>query len=146
MSEEAEVEQPAVLPSTQQFKKAQKSHELFTCAIRKPRWGYALLELVTDTAEPIQLDKLYARSYCTAALRQFLGEHGVAIAIDILKVKDTECWLRVPRQDLRFISAALTAFPGITQNGVTSLLRLRACSDWLSALIGGADQEKLWSS
>lgn len=136
----------SVLTSTQPPPKSQKSHELFTSTIRSPAFAYAHLELVGDAALPAKLDNLQVRGYCTAALRQFLGDHGVAVAIDILKVDGKECWLRLPRQDLGIFSAAITAFPGTSQNGGTSLLRLLACGDWLGSLLGRADEQKLWAS
>jgi len=102
--------------------------------------------MVSENLELVQLDVLQVRSYCTAALRQFLGDTGVAITIDIIKVQDSECWLRVPSQDLAAFSAAITAFPGISQDGQTSALRLQACGDWLGALIGKSEQQKLWNS
>ncbi|OIW29860.1 hypothetical protein CONLIGDRAFT_631934 [Coniochaeta ligniaria NRRL 30616] len=146
MSKDAEMPDISVLPSTQPPSKSQKSQALFTCTIKSPPFAYAHLELVTDSGRAANLDNLQVRSYCTAALRQFLGEHGVAVAIDILKVDGKECWLRLPRQDLSVFSAAVTAFPGTTQNGDTSLLRLLACGDWLGSLVGRADQQKLWTS
>jgi ribonuclease P/MRP protein subunit POP8 len=146
MSNDVEMPDISVLPTTQPPSKTQKSHELFTCTIKSPPFAYAHLELVTDTGGSAKLDNLQVRSYCTAALRQFLGEHGVAVAIDILKVAGNECWLRLPRQDLGVFSAAITAFPGSVQNGGTSLLRLLACGDWLGSLVGRADEQKLWNS
>ena len=127
--------------------KAQKSRELFTCTIKSPPHSYARLEMVSETLEPVQLDALQVRSYCTAALRQFLGDTGAAIAVDILRVRGAECWLRVPRQDLAAFAAALTAFPGISQGGgQASALHLRACGNWLGALLGKREQQKLWNS
>lgn len=131
---------------TQPHTKTAKSHSLFTSTIKSPSFAYAHLELVTDGAQPAPLDNLQVRSYCTAALRQFLGEHGVAVAIDILKVDGRECWLRLPRQDLGMFSAAVTAFPGVNGSGGASLLRLLACGDWLGSLVGRADERKMWTS
>ncbi|KAH8908786.1 hypothetical protein BR93DRAFT_966821 [Coniochaeta sp. PMI_546] len=143
MAKDAAMPDISVASSTQALYKSQKSHELFACTIKAPPFAYAHLELVTDTARPTKLDNLQVRSYCTAALRQFLGEHGVAVAIDILKVDGKACWLRLPRQDLSVFSAAITAFSGTAQNGGTSLLRLLACGDWLGSLVGRADEENL---
>lgn len=125
--------------------KAQKSRELFALTIKSPPYSYACLEMVLDNLEPAQLDALQVRSYCSAALRQFLGDTGVAIAIDIVKVQGAECWLRVPRQDLAAFGAAITAFPGVSQGGQVSILRLRACGNWLGALLGQHGQQKLWN-
>lgn len=146
MSSNIQEDASVLSTNTQVSAKAQKSLELLTCVIRAPTFAYAHLELVTDTSEIVKLDTLQVRSYCTAALRQFLGEHGVAVAIDILKVQDSECWLRLPRQDLSAFSAAISAFSGISQQGYTSLLRMRACGDWLGTLVGRADEQRLWIS
>lgn len=145
-TEIAKQDQSVILNSTQHQKKVQASCELFACTIKAPPFAYAHLGLVTETSEPTQLDDLQVRSYCTTALHQFLGDTGTAIALDILKVQGTECWLRMPRQDLGAFSAAITAFPGLTQGGSTSLLRLLACGDWLGSLVGRVDQQKLWTS
>ncbi|KAH6658783.1 hypothetical protein EV126DRAFT_447546 [Verticillium dahliae] len=57
-----------------------------------------------------------------------------------------ECWLRVPRQDLGAFAAALTAWPGTRDAGAHTILRIRQCSDWLGAMVGGDGQDKLWTS
>lgn len=135
---------PSVAASSQG--KAQKSRELFTCTIKSPPYSYACLEMVSENLEPVQLDALEVRSYCSAALRQFLGDTGTAVAIDIIKVRGAECWLRIPRQDLAAFSAAITAYPGMSQGGQASALHLRACGNWLGALLGKSGQRRLWNS
>jgi len=143
MSESAQDDGPIIASSQG---KAHKSRELFACTIRSPPYSYAQLEMVSESLEPVELDPLQVRSYCTAALRQFLGDTGNAIAVDILRVRGAECWLRVPRQDIAAFSAAVTAFPGSSQGGRTSVLYLRACGNWLGALLGKSDQRRLWDS
>jgi ribonuclease P/MRP protein subunit POP8 len=143
MSQDIEMAEASAV--SQPTSKPQKSQELFATTIKSPPFGYAHLELLSDSAEPGELDNLQVRSYCTAALRQFLGDTGVSIPLDILKVQRSECWLRVPRQDLGAFSGAITAFPGLNQGGSLSLLRLRACGDWLGALVGRAEQDRLWN-
>jgi ribonuclease P/MRP protein subunit POP8 len=93
------------------------------------------------------LDALQVRAYCTSALRQFLGDTGAAISVDILAVRNDDIWVRVPRADLAGFSAALTAYGGMARGrGVTTVLRLRACGDWLGSLLGRAEQQELWAS
>ncbi|KAK4164857.1 hypothetical protein QBC43DRAFT_316979 [Cladorrhinum sp. PSN259] len=98
----------------------------------------------------IPLDNLQLRSYLTSALRQFLGETGVAIQIDVLKVSPKSAWVRIPRQDLGAFVAAITAFPGITQGRTTLLLQINACGDFLGSLLGrgavggGDGEEQEW--
>ena len=121
------------------------SHELLSCTAASPAFAYAHLELVTDGAEPTELDNLQVRSYCSAALRQFLGITGEAISIDILKAQGADCWLRVPRQDLGPFAAAVTAWTGATEGGSRRILRVKQCSDWLGAMVGADGQELVWS-
>ncbi|KAI1438778.1 hypothetical protein GGR50DRAFT_637791 [Xylaria sp. CBS 124048] len=123
--------------------KVKKSHQLATSTIRSPPHAYAHLEL--SSSPDVQLDVIQVRSYCTAALTQFLGTTGVAIALDILKVEGRRCWLRVPRDDLGAFAAAIVAWQGTTLDGVRCTFRVRGCSDWLGALVGQEDEERLWT-
>lgn len=94
----------------------------------------------------MELDNLQVKSYCTAALRQFLGLTGVAIPLDVLKVEASACWVRVPRDDLGAFAAALTAWKGSSDGGVEFLLRVKQCSDWLGAMVGSHGQDELWNN
>ncbi|KAI0381855.1 hypothetical protein F5Y04DRAFT_61199 [Hypomontagnella monticulosa] len=125
--------------------KVKKSHELVTATIRAPPYSYAHLQLSGASANPGTLDALQVRSYCTSALKQFLGTTGVGIPLDILKVDEKDCWLRVPRDDLGAFSAAITAWQGSYQDGVHSSLRIRGCSDWLGSLVGRDGEDELWT-
>lgn len=135
-------------PSSTPRATGQKSHELLTCTVKTPPFSYAQLELVSDAQRPevVLLDNLQVRSYCNAALRQFLGATGSSISLDILKVEGNDVWLRVPRQDLSPFAAAITAWPGVSEQGSRHVLRVKQCSDWLGAMVGANDQDKLWSS
>ncbi|KAI0124226.1 hypothetical protein BJ170DRAFT_76359 [Xylariales sp. AK1849] len=127
--------------------KSQKSHELATLTIRAPPYSYAHLEILrnsSDSPDPVELDAIQVRSYCTSALKQFLGITGQAIALDILKVEGASCWLRLPRDDLAAFSAAITAWQGTYDGGVHSTLRVRGCSDWLGCLVGRDGEDQLW--
>ncbi|KAI1390955.1 uncharacterized protein F4822DRAFT_168055 [Hypoxylon trugodes] len=125
--------------------KVKKTYELVTATIKTPRFSYAHLELFSDPSDPAELDALQVRSYCTSALKQFLGTTGIGIPLDILKVEGKNCWLRMPRDDLGAFSAAITAWQGSYQDGIHSSLRIRGCSDWLGALVGRDGQDKLWA-
>ncbi|EXF75256.1 hypothetical protein CFIO01_07579 [Colletotrichum fioriniae PJ7] len=127
----------------------QKSHELLTCTIKAPTFSYTHLELISEspaTQKALELDNIQVRSYCNAALAQFLGATGSAIPIDILKVEGAQCWLRVPRQDLSPFAAAITAWAGVSDQGIRQVLRVKQCSDYLGAIVGTEGQDKLWSS
>lgn len=125
----------------------QKSHELLTCTIKTPSFSYIHLELLTDPpGAGVELDNLQVKSYCTAALSQFLGITGTAISLDILKVQGSACWIRVPRDDLGPFAAALTAWKGTSDGGVKRLLRIKQCSDWLGMMAGSDGQDQLWNN
>jgi ribonuclease P/MRP protein subunit POP8 len=140
-----------------------KSYEILTCTVKRPDFSYAHLELVSqqhssvdsehqtqqqqqDSQSLPQLDEIQVKTYCTSALRQFLGLSGSAMPLDILKVDGAECWVRVPREDLSRFSAAMTAWKGVNEGGEHRILRLKQCSDWLGLMVGTQHQDKLWAS
>ncbi|KAI1310141.1 hypothetical protein F5Y03DRAFT_51048 [Xylaria venustula] len=126
--------------------KVNKAHELAGSVIKAPPYSYAHLELFNaESSKTAELDALQVKSYCTAALKQFLGVTGMAIPLDILKVEGKSCWLRLPRDNLAAFAAAITAWQGTAQDGIQSTLKIRGCSDWLGALVGQQDEEKLWN-
>ncbi|KAI3323221.1 hypothetical protein HD806DRAFT_535706 [Xylariaceae sp. AK1471] len=126
--------------------KVNKSYELAKSTIKAPPHSYAHLELFNaESANTGELDALQIRSFCSAALKQFLGATGMAIPLDILKVEGQSCWLRLPRDDLGAFAAAITAWQGTAQDGVHSMFRIRGCSDWLGALVGQQDEQRLWT-
>lgn len=132
-----EVTAKQVLPKSKPI----KSNQIYQTTIKTPPYAYAHLELIAANHEMV-LDELTLRQYFTAALRQFLGLTGMGVAIDILKVSGRECWVRVPRQDLGALAAALTAWTG--SGGSVSGLRVCAAGDWLGALVGRHDQRTIW--
>jgi ribonuclease P/MRP protein subunit POP8 len=142
---------------SQRNNKSKKTYTLATATLRHPPFAYAHLSVATPTLSPsathsadTNLDALQVRSYLTAALRQFLGDTGAAIPIDILLVQGQSVWVRVPREDLAAFAAGVTAFSGLPSSsgaaGRTMLLQLRACGDWLGSLIGREEQGELWRS
>ncbi|KAI1375219.1 hypothetical protein F4677DRAFT_446726 [Hypoxylon crocopeplum] len=141
MAEDADTSMTSTLDVT----KVKKAHELVAATIRAPRYSYAHLQLLSDSTNPGELDALQVRSYCTSALKQFLGTTGVGIPLDILKVDRKDFWLRLPRDDLGAFSAAITAWQGSFQDGIHSSLRIIGCSDWLGALVGRDGEDKLWT-
>ncbi|KAH7266773.1 uncharacterized protein BKA55DRAFT_533577 [Fusarium redolens] len=132
-----------------QQKDLEKSHDLLTCTIKEPPFSYAHLQLITDapsSSSSVTFDNLSLKSYCTAALRQFLGITGTAISIDILKVENSHAWVRLPRPDLGSFAAAITAWKGTNDNGEQVSLQLRQCSEWLGAMAGADGQDRLWNA
>ncbi|RKU45944.1 hypothetical protein DL546_004325 [Coniochaeta pulveracea] len=126
--------------------KTTKSHILHTSTLRRPSFAYLHLTLISSSPTPTttELDNLQLRSYLTAALRQFLGDTGAGIPVDILKVQRHECWIRVPRDDLGAVSGAITAFPGVSKGGDLALLRVKGAGDWLGPLVGRTGEERIW--
>lgn len=142
--------------------KAQKFHELASSTLKTPSFSYAHLELFSSSSSSSnssntttgieELDALQVKSYCTAALKQFLGVAGLSIPLDILKTQGRSCWVRVPREDLGAFAAAVTAWQGVSLDDEgggggpqMATLRIRGCSDWLGALVGGRGEERLWT-
>ena len=100
---------PSTLTQTQ---KTTKGHEIASKTIKNPPFSYARLELMSESTFEINLDNLTVRSYIMAALTQFLGLSGSAISVDILKVEGREAWIRVPREDLSPVVAAVGGWVG----------------------------------
>jgi ribonuclease P/MRP protein subunit POP8 len=138
--------------SSTQKPTAHKTRTITTTTLKNPPFAYAHLTLTTPpstTATPtpsITLDAIQLRSYLTAALRQFLGDTGAGMSIDILLVEPHSAWVRVPREDLAAFAAGVTAFSGLPlpSGGGRMVLRLGACGDWLGSLIGREEEGGLW--
>ncbi|KAL2163142.1 hypothetical protein VTH06DRAFT_6978 [Thermothelomyces fergusii] len=149
-----------------------RTRTLATITVRSPPWSYAHLAVANPpraagatspapAPAPVP-DMLEIRAYLTAALRQFLGDTGAAIPVDILAVgrgdgdgDSSGVWVRVPRQDLNLFVGAVTAFAGLpTSSTVGSgqgageermVLQVRAAGNWLGSLLGRGDEGKLWA-
>lgn len=130
-----------------QKQKTTKGHEITTKTIRTSPFSYARLELMSESTSDINLDNLTVRSYIMAALTQFLGLSGSAISVDILKVEGREAWIRVQREDLSPVLAALGGWVG--GSGVDRIGRVgwkvKSSGNWLSSLVGENEVEKIWS-
>ncbi|KAL2021195.1 hypothetical protein VTK56DRAFT_7382 [Thermocarpiscus australiensis] len=151
-----------------------KTRTLATATLQN-RWAFAHLTIAAPiipassssgsgngngSANPnLLLDDLQVRAYLTAALRQFLGDTGAAIPVDILLARGRHVWVRVPRPDLGAFAAAITAFPGLPGSSSSSsslaaagvgegtlLLQLDGCGDWLGSVLGRMAEEELWGS
>jgi len=124
-----------------------KAHDILTCTVKNPPFSYVHLQL--NTSAPTQreaLDDLQVKSYCTGALRQFLGLTGQGMSMDILKVQGGDAWVRIPRDDLGSFAAAITAYRGTVEDGVERVLRVKQCSDYLGAMVGSDGQDRIWNS
>ncbi|CAK7567413.1 MAG: hypothetical protein SEPTF4163_005377 [Sporothrix epigloea] len=132
--------------------KESKTRVLYGSTISRPPFAYAQVEVIRN-AVPLEagagtdqerLDALQARSYCDAALKQFLGATGAAMPLDLLKLDGSQFWVRLPREDLSLFAAALTSWNSASRNGTAVAMRLKASGNWLGSLIGQTEQSSLW--
>jgi ribonuclease P/MRP protein subunit POP8 len=109
-----------------------KPTTLRTLTLRSPPWSYIHLQHLQQLTNPPQpatptSDPLTIHLHLTLALHSFLGQHGTAVPIDILKIdsnsnsdSDSEAgvnsergiWIRVPSQDRAAVLAALGGWVG----------------------------------
>ena len=138
------IEDVTILDPSKDKRKRERGHEITSRMIKAPPFSYAHLELTsTSTATSMRtLDEITIRSYLNSALTQFLGLSGAAITVDILKTEANECWVRVPRQDLSPFLAGVGGWIG--EHGAVGW-RVRSSGNWLSALVGNKDVEKIWN-
>lgn len=105
-----------------------------TLTLRNPPWTYIHLQHLTPSAtttvntntNPSALDALTAHLHLTTALTQYLGTHGAAVPIDVLNLKGSEVWIRVPAGDFRGVVAAAGGWVGRNGEG----WRVRGWSSW----------------
>jgi ribonuclease P/MRP protein subunit POP8 len=124
-----------------------KGHQITTKTIKTPPFSYVHLQLVSDSDNLKDIDSLMVRSHLTAALTQFLGVTGAAISVDILKVEGSECWIRVPREDLSSIVAAIGGWvgsPGYDTAGKVGW-NVKGSGNWLSVLVGERGKDGIWN-
>ncbi len=135
----------AAVNAKRKLPKTSKSYEITSLTIRTPAFSYACLEVVSDPPSDLPLDDLTVRSYLISAFTQFLGLTGSAISVDILKVEPKECWIRVPREDLSAVIAAVGGWVGHGENGREVGWRVRESGNWLGSLAGARSAAKLWA-
>jgi ribonuclease P/MRP protein subunit POP8 len=121
-----------------------KGHEITAQTIKTPAFSYACLHLVSESAYPTDLDAITVRSHLASALTQLLGLSGAAIPIDILKLEGGECWIRVAREDLGPVVAAVGGWAGATEIGGRLGWRVKTSGNWLNALVAGRKTGIIW--
>lgn len=98
-------------------KRSEKTSSTVTqFTIRNPPWSYLHLSLITNSSN-YQLDALTAHLHLRAALSQFLGLHGTAIPIDILKLSGNDVYVRVPNEDSSAVVIAVGGWVGKAGEG-----------------------------
>ncbi|KAF4556811.1 Hypothetical protein D9617_1g086930 [Elsinoe fawcettii] len=114
--------------STKRKAKPSANPVILQFTIREPDWSYVHLRLVTpaslqgaiDGSHPsdkVLLDEVTAYLHLQSALRRYLGVHGTAIPLDILKVDGLEVWIRSPREDANAVVAAAGGWVGSSGEG-----------------------------
>lgn len=87
--------------------------------LRNPHWSYIHLQHLPSTTansnttpNTTPLDAPTIHLHLRSALTQFLGLHGSAIALDILKIEHHNVWLRVQAEDRVAFVAAIGGWVG----------------------------------
>lgn len=113
-----------------------------TFTLRDPPATYMKIQVAPGRrTSNAKLDEVTVKTYLNAALTQYLGLTGVAIAIDIFKTTNDLAWIRVLTEDESLVVAALSQWSG---NGGTTL-RVQNRSAWLGALTDSDHENTLWS-
>lgn len=106
-----------------------------TLTLRNPTWSYIRLQQFQPPQTSNTLDALTAHIQITAALHQFLGVHGAAVPVDVLKLEGCEVWIRVPAEDRSALVAAVGGWVGRAGEG----WRVMGWSSWSAGAEGGKD-------
>ena len=121
-----------------------KPTTLKNLTLRSPPWSYIHLQQFQHStpANPTPLDPLTCHLHISHALHSFLGLHGSAVPIDILKLDSEseagrgELWIRVPAQDRSAVLAAVGGWVGKSGEG----WRVLGWSSWgIGERDGGRD-------
>ncbi|KXT17385.1 hypothetical protein AC579_3858 [Pseudocercospora musae] len=123
-------------PPTQSSSVTAKNSSLSEFSIRNPDWVYIRLQHLSAPGRPKQaLDDVTAQLHITGALSSFLGLHGTAIPIDILKLEHQDVWIRVPAEDRAALIAAVGGWTNSSHDG----WRVKGWSHWSVAACGQKD-------
>ncbi|KAK5120072.1 hypothetical protein LTR85_006553 [Meristemomyces frigidus] len=107
-------------------KRKPKTQTTTQITIRNARWSYLHLQQVTTARTATSGDAVTAHLQVTAALSQFLGLHGAAIPVDILKLDGADLWIRVPAED----NSAVVAAIGGWLSGKGEAWKVKGTSSW----------------
>jgi ribonuclease P/MRP protein subunit POP8 len=106
-----------------------------TLTLRNPPWSYIRLQQYQHPQPSGTLDALTAHIQITAALHQFLGVHGAAVPVDVLRLEGSEVWIRVPAEDRSALVAAVGGWAGRAGEG----WRVMGWSSWSAGAEGRKD-------
>ncbi|RMY60782.1 hypothetical protein D0863_11491 [Hortaea werneckii] len=113
-------------PDKKKRKRATKNRILSQFTMRSPPWSYIHLQHLTPPGSEAKVDAVTAHLHLTASLSQFLGVHGTAISVDIIKLEGKDVWIRVPNQDSSAVIAAAGGWTSSKGEG----WRVKGSSSW----------------
>ena len=113
-----------------------------TITLRHPPYTYLHLSPITTATSTPPLDTVTVLSYLQSALTQYLGLHGAAIPIDVLKVEDQNAYIRMPYNDGSAVVAAVSQWQ--SRDGKMGL-RVKGRSAWLGGLLEEEGNGNLWT-
>ncbi|CAD6439953.1 588acb4a-dba7-4ae9-8bfd-accc43f42e28 [Sclerotinia trifoliorum] len=143
---DTQMQEAAPASKTSKRKQTHNGQEHKAITITAPLFSYIHLELQISSLKKAQLDDITAKSYMTSALTQFLGLHGAAISIDILKTEGKDVWIRVMREDASAVVAALGGWVKRLGSGDEQVgWRIKGRANWLGGLVGEDDIERVWN-
>jgi len=145
---------------SQNSSKAHRGHEISTKTIKVPSFSYAHLQVISldvpnslsSTSPSVsasiksELDVLTLRSHIMSALSLFLGLSGSAIDVDILKIEGNDCWIRVSREDLSPVLAALGGWNGKSSSDGRVGFIVKAFGNWLGSLVSRSEYKGIWGN
>ncbi|POS82516.1 hypothetical protein EPUL_003714 [Erysiphe pulchra] len=134
-------EPPSAVSKTKQ---KSRGYETLKKTISAPLSAFVCLQLNAENGISSSLDYLTVHSYLVAALTQFLGLTGAAILFDILKVEKDVCWIRVAREDMSAVLAAVSSWHGTASDPGKLGWIVKAKGNWLSCLIPQQEQD-IWN-
>jgi len=115
----------------------------------EPTWTYLHLSLLTS-GSGVVIDELTLRSCLLQAFASYLGDHGVAIPVDILHIGEDisssgtrrlSAFVRVPNEDAQAAIAGVSSFAG---TGNVLAIRVKSHSSWLAMLAAETDGQDLF--
>lgn len=136
--------QASAKSSSQPQKNATKNQILSEFTIRKPDWAYIQLQHLSTTtfgSSPPEVDGVTAQLHLTAALTSFLGLHGSAIPVDILRLEKQDVWVRVPADDRTAVMAAAGGWMSNSGDG----WRVKGWSNWKPSAPGRNAGQEMFS-
>jgi len=139
-------------PLKQQIKRKRKAKSARIAAITSSsssEWAYIHITMLMSGSR-LDVDELTVRSCLLQALSTYLGDHGAAIAIDILSIGEDvssagtrrpSAYIRVANDDSEAVVAGISSFAGSSS---VQAMSVRRSSAWLAPLVAGSDGQELF--